>query len=51
MEASKQYLKLLKNIKGYKILDFGCAAGHFYHSLKRIDKDINYCGLDATRVI
>ncbi len=51
MEASKQVSKIIKKKykKGYKILDFGCAAGHFYHSLKRIDKDINYCGFDATR--
>ena len=51
MEASKQVSDIIKKRykKGYKILDFGCAAGHFYQSLKRIDKDINYCGFDATR--
>lgn len=51
MEASKQLLKILKKKykKDYTILDFGCAAGHFYHSLKKIDKNINYCGFDSTK--
>jgi 2-polyprenyl-3-methyl-5-hydroxy-6-metoxy-1,4-benzoquinol methylase len=51
MEASKQLLKILKNKyrKGYAILDFGCAAGHFYHSLKKIDKNIKYFGFDSTK--
>ena len=51
MEASKQVSSIIKKRykKGYKILDFGCAAGHFYQSLKRIDKNINYCGFDATK--
>ena len=39
MEASKQVAKIIKKRyrKGYKILDFGCAAGHFYRGLKKID--------------
>ena len=41
MEASKQVAKIIKKIykKNDKILDFGCAAGHFYNSLKKIDKN------------
>ena len=31
------------------ILDVGCAAGHYYNSLKKIDKNINYTGIDATK--
>ena len=51
MEASKQVAKIIKKIykKNDKILDFGCAAGHFYNSLKKIDKNINYSGFDATK--
>jgi len=51
MEASKQIAKIIKKKyrKNYKILDFGCAAGHFYRSLKTIDTKINYCGFDATK--
>ena len=51
MEASKQVSKIIKKIykKGNKILDFGCAAGHFYRSLKRIDNKIDYTGFDATK--
>ena len=51
MEASKQLSKIVKRIyrKNYSILDFGCAAGHYYNSLKKIDKDINYCGFDSTK--
>ena len=51
MEASKQVSAIIKKFykKGDKILDFGCAAGHFYNSLKRIDKNINYTGFDVTK--
>ena len=51
MEASKQLSKIIKKFykKGNTILDFGCAAGHFYNSLKKVDKDINYFGFDATK--
>lgn len=51
MESAKQLLKILKPIyeKGDKVLDFGCAAGHFYHTLKRLDKNIIYYGFDSTK--
>lgn len=50
MECAKQLTHLVKKCynKDFKILDFGCAAGHFYVSLKKIDKNINYTGFDVT---
>ena len=32
-----------------KILDIGCAAGHYYNSLKKVDTNILYFGIDATK--
>ncbi len=51
MECSKQLTQIVKKYykKGNKILDFGCAAGHYYNSLKRIDKQIDYTGFDPTK--
>jgi len=51
MECAKQLSKIIKKFykKNDQILDFGCAAGHFYNSLKKIDKDISYCGFDSTK--
>ncbi len=51
MEASKQLAKIVRRIykKNFRILDFGCAAGHYYNSLKKIDKYIYYCGFDSTK--
>ena len=51
MECAKQLSKIVKKYynKGDKVLDFGCASGHFYLSLKKIDKDISYFGFDATK--
>jgi ubiquinone/menaquinone biosynthesis C-methylase UbiE len=51
MEASKQLVNILKKKykKGNKVLDFGCAAGHFYQSLQKIDKNMRYFGFDATK--
>ena len=50
MECSKQLGKIVKNFyrQGDKVLDFGCAAGHYYYSLKKIDKNISYYGFDST---
>ena len=51
MESAKQLREIIKKI--YKpemhILDVGCAAGHYYHSLRRIDKNIKYTGIDSTK--
>jgi 2-polyprenyl-3-methyl-5-hydroxy-6-metoxy-1,4-benzoquinol methylase len=50
MECSKKLSKIIKKIykPGYKVLDFGCASGHYYNTLKKIDKNINYTGFDST---
>ena len=50
MECSKQLQIILKKFykKGDNVLDFGCAAGHFYYSLKKIDRNIQYHGFDST---
>lgn len=53
METSKALADLLKKkIKNNdKILDVGCAAGHFYRSLKnRINKNFYYMGVDPYEI-
>ena len=51
MECSKQLAKIVKKIykSNDRILDFGCAAGHYYYSLSKIDKNIKYWGFDPTK--
>ena len=51
MECTKQLKKILEKIykPKMKILDFGCASGHYYLELKKLDKDIKYTGFDATQ--
>ena len=51
MESAKQLKKIILNLykPGMKILDVGCASGHYYNSVKKIDKDILYFGLDPTK--
>ena len=51
MESAKQLKYLISKIykKNMKILDVGCAAGHYYHSLKKINNNINYIGIDSTK--
>ncbi len=49
MEVSKSMAKLIKKIclKDQKILDVGCATGHFYRSLKNtLKKNFYYTGCD-----
>lgn len=49
MEVSKALAKLVKKIisKDEKILDVGCACGHYYRSLKKkIKKNFFYTGVD-----
>lgn len=51
MESSKALSKVISPLykKGMKVLDVGCGAGHYLRSLQlRLDKDINYTGIDAT---
>ena len=51
MECAKQLIKIVSKIykPEMKILDVGCAAGHYYNSLKKVDKNILYFGIDATK--
>jgi 2-polyprenyl-3-methyl-5-hydroxy-6-metoxy-1,4-benzoquinol methylase len=51
MEASKQLKEIIKKIykPNHKILDFGCAAGHYLKTLKKLDKNISYTGFDITK--
>ena len=50
MECTKQLVELISEIytTGMNVLDVGCAAGHYYNGIKRIDKNIKYTGIDAT---
>lgn len=50
MECAKQLASLVASVHapGMKLLDVGCAAGHYYNSLRRIDRAIRYHGIDAT---
>ncbi len=51
MECSKQLVSIVSKFykPNMKILDFGCAAGHYYYALKKLNKHVNYTGLDATK--
>lgn len=51
MECTKQLVELVKDVyaPGMTVLDVGCAAGHYYNGLKRIDDGILYRGVDATK--
>lgn len=51
MESSKQLIKILKPLYkfNYRIMDVGCASGHYYHSVKKLNKNIKYLGVDATK--
>jgi SAM-dependent methyltransferase len=50
MECTKQLVKLVADAyaPSMRVLDVGCAAGHYYNGLRRIDKSIQYHGVDAT---
>ena len=52
MEASKQLSKIIKKFykKGNTILDFGCAAGHFYNSLKKLIKTLIILDLTLPKI-
>ena len=51
MESSKQLVGLISKVyeSGMRILDVGCAAGHYYNSVKRVGENVNYYGIDATK--
>lgn len=50
MESTRQLVELISAIysPGMSVLDVGCAAGHYYNGLKRIDSNLQYYGVDAT---
>lgn len=50
MESTKQLVKMMAGVysKGMRILDVGCAAGHYYRSLAKFDEAIDYTGVDPT---
>ena len=50
MECTKQLVDLISDIyhPGMTVLDVGCAAGHYYNGLVRIDSNIEYSGVDPT---
>jgi len=50
MECTKQLVDLVKEVykPGMTVLDVGCAAGHYYNGIKRVDEAIKYQGVDAT---
>jgi ubiquinone/menaquinone biosynthesis C-methylase UbiE len=51
MECTKQLVKIISEL--YKpemsILDVGCAAGHYYNGLRRINENVKYWGVDVTK--
>lgn len=51
MECTKQLKKIIAKIykPKMKILDFGCASGHYYLELRKLDKNLKYTGYDATK--
>tara|TARA_Y100000741_G_C18257691_1_gene559581 strand:+ start:2796 stop:3545 length:750 start_codon:yes stop_codon:yes gene_type:complete len=51
MECAKQLAKIMSKIYApeMKVLDMGCAAGHYYNTLNKIDSKIKYCGIDSTK--
>lgn len=49
MECTKQLVRLVSNVyqPGMRILDVGCNCGHYLRSLRRLDPNICYVGIDA----
>ena len=51
MECAKQLASIVSEVyqPKMKVLDVGCAGGHYYNSLKKIDNQILYTGFDSTK--
>ncbi len=51
MECTKQLIKIIKPIykKEMSILDVGCAAGHYFNAVKKLNKNVNYLGIDENK--
>lgn len=51
MESTKQLMNIVKGIyePNMKILDVGCASGHYYNGLRQIDDQLEYTGFDSTK--
>ncbi len=51
MESAKQLVEIMRPFYNNEmtVLDFGCAAGHYYNSVKRLNKDVKYTGADPTK--
>lgn len=50
MESAKQLRSLVGEVyvPGMKILDVGCAGGHYFKSLEDLGEDFSYIGVDST---
>ena len=50
MECSKALCKILSPFyrRRMKVLDVGCGPGHYLRSLRRLDENIDYTGMDIT---
>ena len=50
MESAKQLRKILGKIHNEEsVLDVGCASGHYLRSIRIINNDCIYTGVDATK--
>ena len=50
MESSKALCKILSPFyrRRMKVLDVGCGPGHYLKSLRRLDENMDYTGMDIT---
>lgn len=50
MESAKELIRLLAPVyrPGMRVLDVGCGGGHFARSLRQLDAQVRYTGMDFT---